>query len=64
MHLSCFVTLEKRWPRKKRERERMGGWNVERKCRAGYFKISLKLHKFYLFIYRSLEFRVQKDFFV
>lgn len=42
----------------------MGGWNVERKYRAGYFKISLKLHKFYLFIYRSLEFRVQKDFFV
>lgn len=48
----------------KKERERMGDWNVERKCRAGYFKISLKLHKFYLFIYRSLGFRVQKDFFV
>lgn len=50
MHLSCFVTLEKRWARKKREGEG-GEWGIVRlECRTkiegktGYFKISLKLH--------------------
>lgn len=46
MHLSCFVTLEKRWAQK------IGGEGgivrLERRTKiegkAGYFKISLKLH--------------------
>lgn len=42
MHLSWFVTLEKRWAQKIGGERGLSDWNVERK--AGYFKISLKLH--------------------